>query len=123
MGIITVIWAHVGRNYVSVPRWDNPSTIAKSFKSKVDITEDAFAELELVAWPNPIEEYSILKLKSINIQDKITIQIFDVNGRLVEYKTGEPNKEYRIGDSFQSGLYIINVLQANTLKQVKLIKY
>ena len=79
--------------------------------------------LELVSWPNPSDDYFYLKLKSKNTVDKINIQVFDLNGRLVSFKTGEPNKEYQIGASLQSGLYFVNVVQANTSKQIKLVKY
>ncbi|MGB5417308.1 HYR domain-containing protein, partial [Algibacter sp.] len=84
---------------------------------------EIFDGLELVSWPNPSDDYFNIKLKSKNTVDKINIHVFDLNGRLISFKTGVPNRDYKIGASLQAGLYFINVIQGNTSKQVKLIKY
>jgi hypothetical protein len=85
--------------------------------------ENLFEGFELVTWPNPSNDYLSIKLKSGNTIDKISIQVFNLNGRLVSFKTGDANMEYQIGASLQSGLYFVNLIQANTSKQVKLTKY
>jgi hypothetical protein len=97
---------------------------AKSTNTKsAPIEAEIFDGFELISWPNPSDDYFNLKLKSKNTLDKINIQVFDLNGRLVSFKTGEPNRDYKIGGTLQAGLYFINVTQGNTSKQVKLIKY
>ena len=97
---------------------------AKSANTKSEpIVEEVFEGFELVSWPNPSDDYFNIKLKSKNTVDKINIQVFDLNGRLVSFKTGEPNRDYKIGSSLQSGLYFVNVVQGNEVKTVKLVKY
>ena len=66
---------------------------------------------------------TIEELKSNNTIDKISIQVFDLNGRLVSFQTGNANQEYQIGEALQAGLYFVNVIQGNEIKQVKLIKH
>jgi hypothetical protein len=100
-----------------------PLTSSGSSAMKAAPIEDLFEGFELVSWPNPSNDYFNIKLKSGNTIDKISIQVFDLNGRLVSFKTGDANKEYQIGAPLQSGLYFVNVVQANTSKQIKLIKY
>ncbi|MGB5418573.1 T9SS type A sorting domain-containing protein, partial [Algibacter sp.] len=92
-------------------------------KALEPIVEELFDSLELVSWPNPSDDYFNIKLKSKNTVEIIYIHVFDLNGRLISFKTGVPNREYKIGASLQAGLYFINVIQGNTSKQVKLIKY
>ena len=99
------------------------SAIIKSAPILESIEEKIFDGFELVSWPNPSDDYFNIKLKSKNTLDRINIQVFDLNGRLVSFKTGEPNREYKIGGTLQAGLYFINVTQANSSKQIKLIKY
>jgi len=77
----------------------------------------------VILYPNPSNNSFNLKLKSNNSFDAISIHVFDLNGRLISFKNAEANKDYKFGASLPAGLYILNVVQANTSKQIKLIKY
>ena len=92
-------------------------------KPQEDSDSDQFEGFELVSYPNPSTSDFKLKLKSGNSIDKVEISIYDLNGRQVYYQLGNANQEYRIGSSFQAGLYIVNVVQAEEFLQTKLIKY
>ena len=79
---------------------------------------------DLITWPNPSDNYfSLLLLNSINITDKIEMRVFDLNGRMVFYKEGKPNRVYYFGNALEAGLYFVNVTQADETRQIKLIKY
>ncbi|SHJ03380.1 Por secretion system C-terminal sorting domain-containing protein, partial [Algibacter luteus] len=94
-----------------------------SSKATEPLAEELFDSLELVSWPNPSDDYFILKLKSKNTVDKMYIQVFDLNNRLVSFKTGIPNRDYKIGATLEAGLYFVTVTQGNATKIVKLIKH
>jgi len=102
------------------PKGKNTSKGTNSESAEV---EELFDGLKLVSWPNPSDNYFNLELKSNNTIDKISIQVFDLNGRLVSFQTGNANQEYQIGEALQAGLYFVNVIQGNEIKQVKLIKH
>ena len=98
-------------------------TDGKSKTEEIQITEEVFDGFKLVSWPNPSKNEFYLKLNSANRMDKMEIHVYDINGRQVYYQSGNANEEYHFGNTFESGLYFVNVIQANKSQQVKMIKY
>jgi hypothetical protein len=77
----------------------------------------------VIAYPNPYQENFSLKLTSSN-EDKVTILIYDMLGKLVEQKEVKPSafSELQIGNGFPSGIYNLIVTQGEQTKSVRVIK-
>ena len=79
-------------------------------------------ELALKVLPNPSPNYFNVSIESSS-QEKVTIQIVDIQGRLIEQRTGiKPMQTIRIGDNYMPGVYLLDVQQGNSRKQLKLLK-
>jgi hypothetical protein len=77
---------------------------------------------ELKASPNPTRSYSTLQLSNIN-SGAVNLRVTDILGRVVESKQNlVPGQTLRIGSSYRPGIYIVEVRQGNTIKQIKLVK-
>jgi hypothetical protein len=74
------------------------------------------------AWPNPTEHSFILNVKSDNLNDEVVIKVHDIVGRQVYITSGATNRNYRFGESFVTGVYIVEVRQGDKKSILKLIK-
>jgi hypothetical protein len=78
--------------------------------------------LELKATPNPTHSYFTLQLSNLN-SSAVSLRVTDILGRVVEAKQNlAPGQTLRIGNSYKPGVYIVEVIQGNTVKQIKLVK-
>jgi hypothetical protein len=62
---------------------------------------------------------------NINIQgsqEKISLRVVDVQGRIVDYRENVPQGTLRLGHSYMSGFYYLEVKQGSKFKQIKLVK-
>ncbi|MFC4721385.1 T9SS type A sorting domain-containing protein [Geojedonia litorea] len=84
--------------------------------------ETTFEGVELKSWPNPSKEYFNLKLKTQKT-DKVQVEVFDINSRLVHKATIVPNEDYRFGEKLPGGVYLVNISQAGFVKTLRLVKY
>ena len=106
----------------------------KSINSFINYCEVLFSNYDLIqftASPNPISTYTILKLKEplmIDIDEKILMQIYKVNGALVSSTTvtlSQLNSGYlmQIDNMLSSGIYFIKATSANKLfKPITILK-
>jgi hypothetical protein len=78
-------------------------------------------ELHIVVSPNPTMSDFVLSTKS-NVQKPVEVRVTDMFGRNVYRITGSGNETYRFGSSFNSGVYIIQVIQGNKTKNLKVVK-
>ncbi len=79
-------------------------------------------ELNLKALPNPSAGAFNIQIESGSIE-KINIRVIDMQGRLIEQRQNlQPNQTLKIGDSYRPGVYLLEVQQGATRKQLKLIK-
>jgi hypothetical protein len=74
-------------------------------------------------WPNPSNAYFNIKVISSNSLERVDIQVFDVNSRLVHKGEFDPNEDYQFGQNLEGGIYIVNLKQASKLDVVRLVKY
>jgi hypothetical protein len=79
-------------------------------------------QLQVKAIPNPAKSNFIISVKTNNISDKITMQVTDMYGRLIELKTVAANQVVRFGDKYVSGTYFVKITQGRNQQQLKLIK-
>jgi hypothetical protein len=79
-------------------------------------------KLTVNAFPNPSISQFNLKLGSNSTQG-ISVRVTDISGRLIEVKQSLfPGQTIQIGGAYRSGVYIVDVIQGNNRKQVKIIK-
>ena len=77
---------------------------------------------ELHSWPNPTNNVFNIRAITPNYEDKVSVQAFDINGRLIHSNLINGNEDYQFGTNLQAGVYFIKVTQANSMKVVKVIK-
>ena len=74
-------------------------------------------------YPNPSTSYFTINIENANSQDKISIRLIDVAGRVVEVRKNlSGNQTLKIGDNLKPGLYFAEIRQGNSSRQIKLLK-
>jgi hypothetical protein len=73
----------------------------------------------MTAYPNPFTNQFTLKLVS---NSEASIQIFDINGRLVANQVVNESYDVELGQNLTSGVYLVRVEQNNETKSFKMIK-
>lgn len=84
-------------------------------------TSSNSVKLKLVTFPNPSPNEFNLLIQS-NSDEKVEINLFDMNGKNILYTTGSSKQKYVFGRSLPSGSYILRVAQGNDIQTMKLIK-
>ncbi len=77
----------------------------------------------LKAFPNPSNSYYNLQLNTGDFNEKISLRIYDLSGRIVEEKSGlSPGKFMTAGAALRPGMYIAEVRQGEKVQRIKLVK-
>jgi uncharacterized delta-60 repeat protein len=104
----------------------NSSVVIYSINSLVTKKEAETTELpmqfEVKASPNPSNGNFSLTVRSNDLRNKVKLQVVDMYGRLIEEKDISANSTVRIGDKYNTGVYIVTIKQDKTQKQIKLVK-
>ncbi len=79
-------------------------------------------ELEVKATPNPTNNNFNVYVRSNNLMDKITLQVIDMYGRVIEVRNVNANSMIRFGDRYSPGTYFVRIIQRREHKEIKLIK-
>ena len=102
------------------------NTCEVNFSSKVafeDVPQDEpVLEFKVSVWPNPTNDFFNVKMTSPNTIDKVSLNAFDINGRLIHSTIINGNEDYEFGDRLQSGMYFVKITQANSTEVIKVIK-
>lgn len=99
----------------------NNGVVAMASKLAED-AEETDLKLEIKASPNPSAGEFYVTISG-NSKDPIALRVIDVLGRpLVLRSKMEINTTIRIGSGWRSGVYIVEVLQGNKQRNLKLIK-
>jgi len=81
-----------------------------------------FTELSLKALPNPSTTNFILQLSS-SVKAPISMKVFNITGSILKARTNlSAGQTIRLGDTYQPGVYIVQIQQGNQTREVKLIK-
>jgi hypothetical protein len=77
----------------------------------------------LTAFPNPAISSFNVKLESSVTADKIQLRVMDIQGRTIEVRNNlNAGQTLRLGGDYRPGIYIIEMIQGNNRKQLKLMK-
>lgn len=77
---------------------------------------------ELRTYPNPSHSNFNLVISSTNNNDKVVVKVIDALGRVVEIKEVIPNQTISIGATYRPGIYIVQAVQGELRKEIKLNK-
>lgn len=84
---------------------------------------DVNPDLSLKVVPNPASNYFQLKIESDKADQKISLRITDISGKLIEVRNNlSANQTIDIGKNYFRGVYIAQIIQGARKKQVKLVK-
>lgn len=97
-----------------------PISCERDVEIATDKTNESKFEIKVRA--NPFEDNATLKVLSDNSTNLVEIYVYDLNNRLVHYEKGKADQEFTFGETVESGVYIVKVIQANKYKQIRLIK-
>lgn len=93
-----------------------PTAVTEFSETEENLKEKQFGELaEVVVFPNPTRDEINIK----NLPADATIQLFDLNGRLLE------NRKYadRLDlTRYSTGVYILSVRTENAIRRIKVVK-
>ena len=95
-----------------------------SGKNVVTMNEEDPEKSTLVrVYPNPSTSYFTLNIETGNDKEKISVRLIDVTGRIMETRNNLSGSQVvRIGNNLKAGLYIAEIRQGNSTRQIKLLK-
>lgn len=74
-------------------------------------------------YPDPSTNYFTLNIETGNNKDKISVRLIDVAGRIMETRNNLSGSQVlKIGNNLKAGLYIAEIRQGNSTRQIKLLK-
>ena len=97
----------------------NNTTHAQTMQAH--ITACKASGITLTAYPNPATTEFALSVEG-GTTEKIEILVTNIQGQTVYQAKGTSNKKYRFGNSFMRGIYIVKVVQGNSVQMIKVIK-
>lgn len=93
---------------------------ARGIAGIIDISNEEFGFSVL---SNPTRNYFTLNIETGNSTANTILKIYDIAGRLVETKNNLTQSQIiQVGEQLRSGIYIAELRQGTTVKQLKLVK-
>lgn len=82
------------------------------------------ALLDAIVFPNPAKESFKVQLTNYEVNQAVTINVYDALGRLMDSKTeqAEVISNFNLGADYAKGIYNVVVMQGNTIKNFKVVK-
>ncbi|MGV3530314.1 MAG: T9SS type A sorting domain-containing protein, partial [Flavisolibacter sp.] len=94
----------------------------KGNKARLDNTAQPF-NITLKAYPNPSSDLFNVQVTSDNTHEAIQLRVVDILGRVVEMKNNvAPNSSIQVGAGYKQGVYMVEVMQGDQRRQLKVIK-
>jgi hypothetical protein len=115
----------VGANSIIVISGTNSSLTSVNTSQKAEMETNApkvSNGLDVSAFPNPSASNFTIFVKENSKTDKITMQVIDMYGRIIETRNVNANSMIRFGDRYFPGTYVVRILQGQEHKELKLIK-
>lgn len=104
----------------------NTSGVASAARMGEVIETDKSLEsqsLEITVQPNPSRSHFSLLIKTPDIKNRISIQVYDVTGKLIEIKSNlNAGALIDIGYAYKPGVYLLKAVQGKNHKELKLVK-
>jgi hypothetical protein len=91
-------------------------------KAEIEATAtEASNKVNVIAYPNPSSGSFSITVEG-ELKEKITMQIMDMYGRVIETRNVNANSNIRIGDKYRAGTYVVRIMQGKEHKEIKLVK-
>ena len=94
----------------------------KSSLVQQDPESEIILDFDITAYPNPSKNEFNLKIISTDETTPVSIKVMNIDGKLLEQRIINDSSNLQLGKNWNPGLYILEVLQGNSRKTVKLIK-
>lgn len=86
------------------------------------INETAPESFQAKVYPNPSSSFFIIETRINNSKEKITMQVVDMYGKIIETKNVNANTTVRFGEQYRYGTYVVKIIQGKEHKEIKLVK-
>ena len=101
----------------------SPISVAADTLIKNPKVPKSTGDLSITAFPNPSTNVFTVKINSKNQKEKASMRAMDITGKLVEFKNNlAPDQTVTIGSNYKPGTYIVQVIQGQEQKTIKIIK-
>jgi hypothetical protein len=97
------------------------SNTANQNAAKEAIDQKVSPVFNVTAYPNPSANNFSLNVQA-PAKAKVTMQVTDMYGRIIEVRNVTANSIVRFGDRYASGTYFVRVIQGRQHKELKLVK-
>jgi hypothetical protein len=114
----------VGANSTIVISGTNSSLTSVNTTQKAEMETKApevSSDLGIITFPNPSTNNFTINVNA-KTNERITMQVVDMYGRIIETKNVNANSLIRFGDRYNPGTYFVRVIQGKQHKEIKLIK-
>ncbi len=99
------------------------TTSSKQLNTTVETVDPLLTDqLEAKAFPNPSTNNFSITVKANTGKERITMQVIDMYGRVIETRNVTANSMIRFGDRYRPGTYFVRIIQGKEHKEIKLIK-
>ena len=83
--------------------------------------DKVYAGLDAIVYPNPTANNFSMIIQG-DEQEKILMQVVDLQGRVIESKNVVAKSIIKFGDKYRPGTYFVRIMQNDNLMTIKLIK-
>jgi hypothetical protein len=86
------------------------------------VINNAPSSMEVTVFPNPTTSLFNVKVTTSSVENT-KARLLDVQGRLIKTISINPNETITLGSDLKSGVYMLEVLQGEVRKVVRVVKY
>ncbi len=91
-------------------------------KDKISDVNYIFGKGNITVYPNPVKELLNIQFTDINTKNDIILQLYDINGKLLQTKKTKNYKTTVNLSSKTAGVYILKVLFGNGKAEFTIVK-
>jgi hypothetical protein len=99
------------------------TTLVRDDQDATSFLQSNVHEFSIAAYPNPTSNQFKVQLQSSDKVQKIQLRVTDITGRLIQvFNNLAAGQVMEIGSTYRPGIYILQMIQGNQHKQLKLLK-
>ncbi len=110
----------ISRKVVILKNTTNDKTYTDESKSSE--VEDIFGKGKITIYPNPTKELLNIRLKDIDIEKEIILQLYDTNGKLLKTNKTKDTKTTINLSNNAAGIYILKIISGNNKAEFSVVK-